>query len=556
MATSVRPTERTWAHVTVPHAGWAAVAGSVIVVVALLYMARRFDFFYDEWDFVLTASSWGLRDYFEPHNQHWSTVPQVIYKLLLEINGMRSYMSFMGVLLALHATAALFLFKIVRRRSGDLFALVAMAMLLLLGRGWMDILWAFQIGFVGSVALGLLAIDLLDSEQASAPRLAAGSVSLLFSLMCSGVGILFCIAVGTDLILDPMRRRRLLTLVLPIFGYTTWYLAIGRQPATPSSPLDLMAVVTFIPYGMGAAVAGLFSLSAVWSQLALAALAALAGFVSAAWFRQGRVDSRVIGATAAFGFQYLLTGLVRSQLGDAEAASSRYVYVGAVFLLLAITGIAHQLPWRRAWPALLAVLAISVMLNAEHLRQAAAGRDSVAAVQRAEFATLWLFRDAPGLDPNAVVDGQVMPQVRAGKYIAARQAYGSSLPSITSEQLSTLPAPAVNQTLARVLPIDVAQVPASRSDRPQACASTDATAGFVEVLADGGKALRVRTPAPGQVRVYFWLEGSAAPDTPAWSGQVAGEQELVVRLPDAGTALSWHLRVDVPAGGSGSVCPT
>ena len=62
-------------------------------------------------------------------------------------------------------------------------ALVAAAMLLFLGRGWQDILWAFQIGFVASVALGMLAVYLLDPDHVGPIRQAAASVSLLLSVM-------------------------------------------------------------------------------------------------------------------------------------------------------------------------------------------------------------------------------------------------------------------------------------------------------------------------------------------------------------------------------------
>ncbi len=162
--------------------------------------------------------------------------------------------------------------------------------------------------------------------------------------------------------------------------------------------------------------------------------------------------------------------------------------------------------------------------------------------------------NAPGLDTNAKVDSQLMPQVRAGKYIAARKIYGAPMPSITRAELSSLPAAAVNQTLGNLLPLRATPVTASGTDRDPACASSDTNSGFVDVAAPGGTTLRVRTPSPGKVELYLWLEGSSAPDMPAWNGQLTADQELVVRLPDGGTDVNWHLRVRVPVGYMVSVC--
>ena len=54
------------------------------------------------------------------------------------------------------------LFVYARRRVGDLLALGAAAVVALLGPAWPDILWPFQIGFLGSLAAGIGALLCLD----------------------------------------------------------------------------------------------------------------------------------------------------------------------------------------------------------------------------------------------------------------------------------------------------------------------------------------------------------------------------------------------------------
>jgi hypothetical protein len=545
---------RTWASVHVPHVRVVAAGLCAAAALAILYASRRFDFFFDEWDFVLVARSWGLRDYFLPHNEHWSTVPMAIYKLLLDVNGMHSYLPFMAALLVLHATAAMLLFLIVRRRGGDLPALSAAAVLLVLGTGWMDILWAFQIGFLTSVVTGLLAIYLLDGERAGVGRQAAAAVALLLGVMSSGVGPVFCVAVGVELALDRDRRRRLAVLGLPVAAYAIWYLAIARTSPDHIAPtFNLQALASFVPYGLGAAAAGVLGLGAAWSQLSFAALAVVCALVAVSWYRGRRIDSRFAGAIAGLLAQYLVIGLVRAQFGDAEAATSRYVYVGAVFLLLAVAPLARDLPWRGLWPAALAVVAFAVAMNAVQLREAMVSRSADGATQRVELGTVWLFRDAPSLDRSAVVDRHLMPQVRAGSYIAARDFYGSPLQPLDAGELASLPSGEVNQTLANVLPIRVSTA-AATAGGGAGCTPIGAASSTADVAVPAGSTVAVRSDERrGAVTLKVWLAGSP-PETPTWTGLVASDQRLLIGMPSAGSPLTWHVRVQLPPGASGSAC--
>ena len=60
----------------------------------------------------------------------------------------------MAVLAAWNLLTALFLFLLIRRRSGQVLGLAAAALFLVLGRGWENLIWADQIGFVGSSGAG------------------------------------------------------------------------------------------------------------------------------------------------------------------------------------------------------------------------------------------------------------------------------------------------------------------------------------------------------------------------------------------------------------------
>jgi hypothetical protein len=230
------------------------------------------------------------------------------------------------------------------------------------------------------------------------------------------------------------------------------------------------------------------------------------------------------------------------------------VDVAAVFLLLAITGVAGRLPWRPRWAAALGLVALSVLFNAMYLRQAASVQNRVFETQRAELATVWLVRDARSLDRTAVVDPVVMPQVHVRPYLAAREAYGSSVPNVSYAQLDTLPPAAVNQALEDVLPLRTTTVESTPAATGSTCTLVRGAPGYSDLVAPGGGTVIVRAPQPGSVRLYLWLVGS----TPGASGkafQLASNEDLLVHLPDTGARTSWRIRIQLNTATSALGCP-
>src|SRR5579872_5249398 len=136
--------------VKVPMALPLVVSAAAVTAALLFYLTRRFDFFSDEWTFILSYPNWVLKSYFEPHNEHWSTLLMAWYKLGFSLFGLRSYHFFMAGVLLTDAAVATLLFLIIRRRSGEMLAMAAAAVMLVLGNGWEEILWGFQIGWAGA----------------------------------------------------------------------------------------------------------------------------------------------------------------------------------------------------------------------------------------------------------------------------------------------------------------------------------------------------------------------------------------------------------------------
>ena len=228
---------------------WLALA--LATVVGLLVLGRHLTFWQDEWAFIGADPS-RLADFLEPHNEHWSTVPLILYRGVLAVVGLHSYLPYLAVLALLHVAAAGGAFVLLMRRLPGWAALLAVLPLLVLGSGFEDILWAFQIGFVASVAAGTWGLVVLETDQRRGTAV-AGVALLIVGLASSGMGIFFVVAAAVRLFVDPSFRRRSVWIVVPGVVFGAWYLAYGRAGSSGgyASPGD---VIRFAARGLTYAV--------------------------------------------------------------------------------------------------------------------------------------------------------------------------------------------------------------------------------------------------------------------------------------------------------------
>ena len=480
----------TFARVRYKYAAHVVIGMCIVTFGVLLYSVRGLDFYYDEWDFVDKAEGWRFSDYFVPHQEHWSTVPMVIYRVLIGLNGMHSYLPFSATLLALHCANAFLLFSIIRRRSGDALGIAAAAILLVLGRGSDDFIWAFQIGFSCSVFFGLLAVFLVDAEHPTRRALAGGSAALVLSLASSGEGLFFTGAVAVLLVLRsgatkastsadasadgdvdvdgaraeagdlagtpwwrPARFRTAATvLAAPVVAYGIWYPLYGASHADVArSPLSLKAasgLVPFVPTGLGAGMAGLVGadFDKRWIGFAVFVL------VFAVACRRGRPAALAIALGIGAIAQYSMTGLVRAQFGIQIAGASRYVYIAAAFLLPIVAEALRDIRWQAWWRAAVAgVAVVACWSGVLSLSTAIEGRDRQFARQKAMLQTVWYDRNDPRLDPKAIIDPADAPTLTVGLYIRTRTDLGSPLPNLDAKGLAALNADAVAEARKNVL---------------------------------------------------------------------------------------------------------
>lgn len=537
--------------VHVPLALPIVVAVGIVAAALILRLTRRFDFFYDEWTYVLGVRNWSVGQYFVPHNEHWTTTLDLTYRGLIAVFGTRSYLPYMGVLMAWTIVLAICLFLVIRRRAGDLPALGASCVMLVLGRGWENLIWASQIGFVSASALGLLAVLLITADEVAPWRGWLGSLVLLVSLMSSGPGLFFVCWLIVELAFDRGRRRRLMFLVGPVLAYLVWFAVIGHTSVaefqSPLSPRSLDQLGPYVGTGIGASASAVVGLSARWATMGALVLGLVIG---SAWIRR-RPGWMILGAAAGLVSQFVLVGAVRSNYGPADAGTARYVYVGAIFVLVMLADVAGGFKWRSPLAAVaLAVVLVGAILNglyipvAVHFQYGAAIQPGQVSQQVA-----WTFRDSPGLDRATFVDTVWMPQAPVPAYLEARQVQGSPLPDLTPGELSRYPSSLVNRSLDNLLPpaIQVTQSAMSGTCRP---------AGAPGVSVPGGAVTYVHSDEAGPIQVFVWHYGPM-PATPTQTVTLnSPAQSIAITPARAATGFAWHIAVTGPPASSLSLCPT
>jgi hypothetical protein len=401
-------------------------AAAIAFAVLMLWVTRSYTFYFDEWSYILAAPDWTWTSYLEPHNVHPAILHRLLYSVLLATVGLHSYVPYMAVLLALHAANVVLLFEVVRRRAGDLIGVACAALLLVLGAGWEDLLWAFQTSFLASVAGGLGALLALQGGRGTRWLLLT-ALLLTASLMFSAVGLVFLVAVAVQLGGARERRPDLVWLVPTAIAFAAWFVALSRSgsehdPGPGPSAANLVVLPFYLLWGLGSSAAGLIGEGGWFNPLTLV-LAAIA--VGRRWRRRG-VDSFALGVAAGLVSFYLITGLARAQFGYQQSGASRYMYVGAVFWLLLLADAARALPWRGTWrPALIACLLLACFSSSVLLFTFTVAKTVQMQRQTADLQALDHMRHDPCLNPQGWADPFVMPAVKSpALYYRAIDRYG------------------------------------------------------------------------------------------------------------------------------------
>ncbi len=314
-----------------PRIAFVAIAAAAFA--SLLALGFGMTFFADEWAFIEGRSLGDPATWLPPHNEHWTTLPILLYRLIVETIGIGSYVPYLAVVAVLHVVVATLVYVLVERAAGPRLALAAGVIILWFGSGFENLFWGFQTGFIGSLAFGLAAMAVTDGPP-TRRRAVLSAGLLLGALMCSTIGVIVAIAVGLEWVLDARWRRLIPALFVPAGILVAWLVVIGRSGVLARDPLTLEAAATVPSYvidGLSSAVGSITGVPALGAIGPIVAILAIA-YRS----RQGVVPRRAIGIVIAIAVQYALIGLVRGRIEPGLAELSRYTYVSGVLVIVGL----------------------------------------------------------------------------------------------------------------------------------------------------------------------------------------------------------------------------
>jgi hypothetical protein len=296
-------------------------------VVFLAFEARRLYFFGDDWDFLIYRDL-GWDSLMRPHNEHWSALPVAAYRLMFAVLGIDHYLAYALMPILLHVICCGLLYALMRRNALPAWPAVILVVpfAFLVGKTGENPLWDFQIGFLGSAALGLTALLLHSGD--SRRRLALGWGASVLSLACSGMALPLLLWLAIFVLLRSGVRRAALAVLPPGVVYLCWYAGYGREAAAQAPRATPAEVVAFAANG----------LAHLWERVlllpfsgvvVLVALAAVSLVAPLARPQRDLALSGVVGVVAMF----VLIGVSRGALGADAALASRYSWFGLLLSL-------------------------------------------------------------------------------------------------------------------------------------------------------------------------------------------------------------------------------
>ncbi len=296
-------------------------------------------FFADEWDFIATRSRPPLSNpgavadmLLTPHNEHWSTLPILVYRAVFGVVGLRAYWPYLVVLYAFHLTVLALLVRLMRRTGVPVvMRCFAVAIFVVYGAGAENLLWAFQFAWMGACIAGLLLAEIVDVAPGSftRSRLVLAWLVGIAGLMCAGVGVSMVAAGVVVALLRHGWRRAALVGVVPAVTQVAWTIAYGRNAQPVETPWTSVAHKA-AGYSWRA-ITSTFDRTLGLPGLGVLAVVALLIFVAREATTIRHTHASVLGLAAA-ALPFLgLVAVGRVEVDNPNA--SRYSYV--LFVLLA-----------------------------------------------------------------------------------------------------------------------------------------------------------------------------------------------------------------------------
>jgi len=510
---SLRVVEPTWDEDRLLLVAWTVVMAVAWWRFASISSDRTF--MYDEWNFVLNRWQFELDSFMRPHNSHASMIPAAVFFLLFRAIGLANYGVYQAVGYLTHFLVATLLLIAVSRRLGLRIALPVATAFLFLGTAAENTLWPFQIGSMGSIAGCLFAMLALDSTKRRAPWLVAAG--LLISLGSAGFGVVAVAGVGVEVLLRRLDRRYWLAVVAPAALWFGWYLAYGTSEAQGE---NLSKVAPYVHESFAGTVAALVRAPLAWGFVACWILGAL---VATTIVRKPLHEARLVGLVVIVAAYWSLTALSRAQYWS--PLGSRYVYVAAPFVLLAIVELLRNLDRRVLAPAVLVFCVWSMTATWDAMTAHGRWLREWGEAVGVELRVLESRLDTVPRDYRP--DPTRAPDVAAGPYRRAITALSTS-PAFDAEAAAAA-SPASRAEADRVLS-ELGAFSVETTESPVGCRPGTESTG--EILLGNGSQLVMLTNGPSEIGLRAYADEPLAATRVQAPSDRALRVTIDARLPD------------------------
>lgn len=520
--------------------------------VMLLVLTRHLTFFQDTWEFLINRRDLSADNLLRPHNEHIVLIPVAIELFFLHVFGMSSALPEYLLLIAMTLVSALLLFVYARRRVGDWLALMATALLLFVGPAWSDLLWPFELAFVGSVLFGIAMLLALDREDTRGDVLAC--VFLTIAAGFSSLGIAFMAAAAVHLFQHRRDRglRRAWFVAIPVVLFAVWYLGWGHDAESHLSLRNVLDSPRFVLEGLAASLESLLGLSKApiegppetilgWGEpLLIGAIALLVvqqirrpGFSPGFW--------PVLAATAT---SWFLTAF--NYVPGREPSTGRYMYAAGAFTLLLAVELLRNIRFSRRTLAIMGAVSLAaVASNIHFFRDGSRWLENQSVLTKADLAGIEIARSrvAPEFELAPQIAGTPsLIDVFAGRYLEAEEEFGS--PAYTPQELVSAPEPGPRQAdlvISQALPLTTstsegAEAPGKGcvlGGGPGGPEDTTLAPGVTKILAEPGPQVTIslaRFAQPGE----YPVQTAGAP----------GDSTTLLKIPRDGSSVPWRVRIE------------
>lgn len=539
-----------WPRRNAPYVGLVvALAAAAALLIALSWPLT---FFQDTWAILLERPGLSANSLLRPHNEHLVVFQVALEKLLIKVFGMTSSHPEMLVMTGTLLASAALLFAYVRHRVDPWLALMAAVLVLFLGAAWQVQLWPFEIEFTAPIAAGLGVLLLLDREDRFGDAWAC--LLLVVGLGFGSLGLSFVFAAAVDVFLKRDRRGwgRVWIVVVPLFLYVVWYVGWGRDAEHHLTLHNVLLSPQYLFNGLAAAVGSLSGLDtigvsgqgdATWGRPLLIALIGLAVY----WQRRRPGVSITFWPVTAAALSYWLLAAFNFIPGR-EATSSRYVYAGAVFVILLAAELLRGV--RVSRQALLIAGAVTLLAVAPNLVEMKDGADFLkeqSVLTRADTAAIEIASRT--VQPSFALTPEIagtpsLININAEKFLPVARDNGS--PAYSPQELTKAPAAAQRQAdivLSQALPLSTETIHRNFGK---------ADSGTCQTVTPGASPTGGIPLSPGMTRIEispgpeatFKLRRFAASEFPVPTAGAPGGSITLLRIPADRATQRWHLQVE------------